>query len=73
MIPRYARPEMSDIWTDKTRWETILAVELAAAEAQARRGIMDKEAVALLKRKARVKVGRILEIERSPSTTSSPS
>jgi adenylosuccinate lyase len=64
MIPRYARPEMSDIWTDKTRWETILAVELAAAEAQARRGIMDKEAVALLKRKARVKVGRILEIEK---------
>jgi len=65
MISRYARPEMSDVWTDKNRWETILAVELAAAEAQARRGIMDKESVAVLKRKARVKVGRILEIEKT--------
>jgi adenylosuccinate lyase len=65
MIPRYSRPEMADLWADQARWETILAVELAAAEAQARRGIVDKKSVALLKKKARVNVGRILEIEKT--------
>jgi adenylosuccinate lyase len=64
MIPRYTRSEMSSIWTDQARWEAILQVEIAAAEAQARRGQVDRKAVALLKKKARVNVARILEIEK---------
>jgi adenylosuccinate lyase len=36
MIPRYARPEMAALWTDEFRWQTILEVELLAAEAYAR-------------------------------------
>ena len=65
MITRYARPEMALLWTDQFRWETILDVELAAAEAQARRGIVDRKSVAALRKKARVDVDRILEIEKT--------
>ncbi|AKU90037.1 adenylosuccinate lyase [Vulgatibacter incomptus] len=38
MIARYARPEMTALWTSEARYERWLAVELAAAEAMAKRG-----------------------------------
>jgi adenylosuccinate lyase len=65
MIPRYTRPEMAAVWTDQVRWEKILSVELATAKAQARRGIVDKKAVSVLEKKAKVDVARILEIEKT--------
>jgi len=65
LIPRYTRPEMSRLWTDQFRWETILEIELLAAEALARRKQADPRAVRTLRRKARVDVGRILEIEKT--------
>jgi adenylosuccinate lyase len=46
LIPRYTRPGMAHLWTDRFRWETILEIELLAAEALARRGALDKAAVA---------------------------
>jgi len=65
MIPRYTRKEMSALWTDQARWETILEIELLAAEALARRGQVDRKAVRLLRQKAKVNVPRILEIEKT--------
>jgi adenylosuccinate lyase len=65
MIPRYSRPDMSRLWTDQFRWETILEVELVAAEVLARRGRVDRKAVRTLRRKARVDVRRILRIEKT--------
>lgn len=38
MIARYSRPEMTALWTSEARYERWLAVELAAAEAMAKRG-----------------------------------
>lgn len=64
MIPRYTRPEMAALWTDEARWNIILEIELLAAEAYARTPD-DKRAVRVLRRKARVNVHRILEIERT--------
>lgn len=62
MIPRYTRPEMAALWTDEARWKIILEIELLAAEAYAQTP-EDKRAVGILRRKARVHVERILEIE----------
>lgn len=64
MIPRYTRPEMAALWTDEFRWQTILDVELLAAAAYARTP-EDRRAVQSLRRRARVDVARILEIEKT--------
>jgi len=62
MIPRYTRPEMSSLWTDDYRWNTILDVELLAAESYAKTP-EDRRALKTLRQKARVNVVRIQEIE----------
>jgi adenylosuccinate lyase len=63
MIPRYTNPEMGAIWSDQRRYETWLAVELAAADAMADAGIVPAEAARELRAKARFDVSRIEEIE----------
>ena len=63
MIARYTHPEMGRIWTDQTRYESWLAVELAAADAMAAAGIVPAEAARELRQRARVDVARIEEIE----------
>jgi adenylosuccinate lyase len=65
MIPRYALAEMAALWTDQARFETMLHVELAVARAQARRGLIPAEALAVLEARATVDVARIAELERT--------
>ena len=38
MIARYTRPEMGEIWTPQARFQCLLEVEVAVAEAQADQG-----------------------------------
>jgi len=64
MIPRYSRPEMARIWSEENKFATWLAVEIAASEVLAERGVVPPEAVAAIKAKARFDVARIDEIER---------
>jgi adenylosuccinate lyase len=64
MIPRYSRPEMARLWSDENRFATWLEVEIAATEVLVERGTVPKEALAAIKAKARIDVGRIEEIER---------
>lgn len=63
MIDRYSRPDMTRIWSEETRFATLLEVEIAACEAQAELGRIPKEAIEPIKRKARFDVNRIKEIE----------
>jgi adenylosuccinate lyase len=65
MIARYTHPEMGRIWTDQRRYETWLAVELAASDAMAAAGIVPGDAAAELRARARFDVARIEEIERT--------
>ena len=44
MIPRYSRPEMAALWTPERRYQTWLAVELAAARAAHAAGLVPAEA-----------------------------
>ena len=44
MIPRYTRPEMGKVFSDQSRFDQWLAVELAASEALADVGQVPNEA-----------------------------
>ena len=70
MIARYSRPEMTALWTSEARYERWLAVEMAAAEAMARRGEVPQADWEALQKKAPKQVtaedaARIEEIEKT--------
>jgi len=56
---------MSAIWAEQRRFETWLAVELAAADAMAEAGIVPAEAARELREKASFDIARIDEIEQT--------
>ncbi len=63
MIPRYTRPQMGDIWTEESKYQTWLEVELAVCEAQRQAGEVPDEVMAEIKSKAKFDINRIYEIE----------
>jgi adenylosuccinate lyase len=63
MIPRYTHPDMGSIWSDQRRYETWLAVELAATDAMAETGLVPTDAARELRAKAAFDIRRIEEIE----------
>ena len=65
MIPRYATPSMTAVWSDEARWSAALQVELAVLDAQAATGEVPADAVAVIRAKAKVNVARINELERT--------
>lgn len=62
-IERYTRPEMKDIWSMETKYQTWLEVEIEASQAWANLGEIPQEDVDLIREKASFTVERILEIE----------
>ena len=65
MIPRYTNPAMGALWSEQRRFETWLAVELAATDVMAEAGIVPAEAARDLRAKAAFDVQRIDEIEKT--------
>ena len=63
MIERYTRPEMGALWTEEHKFQTWLAVELAACEALAKAGQIPRQDWAAIRRKAAFDVKRIRKIE----------
>ncbi len=63
MIKRYTLPRMESIWSQENKYQKWLDVEVLACEAQAKLGVIPKEAVEDIKKKARFDVERIDEIE----------
>lgn len=63
MIPRYTRPQMGDIWTEESKYQTWLEVELAVCEAQRQAGEVPDDVMAEIKSKAKFDINRIYEIE----------
>jgi adenylosuccinate lyase len=64
-IARYSLPAMAALWTDESRFEQMLRVELAVSRALARRGTVPAPAVEEIERRARVDVARINELEQT--------
>jgi adenylosuccinate lyase len=65
MIPRYTNPEMGRIWSESRRYETWLQVEIAAAEAMARAGIVPADAARDIRERGGFDIERIDEIEKT--------
>ncbi|MFM7340029.1 MAG: lyase family protein, partial [Bacteroidota bacterium] len=63
MIHRYTRPEMGSIWEDQNKYSIWLEIEILACEAQAELGLIPKEDVAIIRKKAQFDVAKVLEIE----------
>ena len=64
---RYGRPKMKAIFAEDTRLQRLLDVEAALARAQGKAGLVPREAVAEISRRAttkRVTVARVQEIEK---------
>ena len=63
MIERYLSEEMKDLFSDKSRFEAYLKVEIAALRGWEQIGVIGKESVDKIEKNARVDVSRIREIE----------
>ena len=63
MIERYSRPEISSIWSDESRFEFWLKVEIAVLQARAEAGDIPFSVYESVKNEARFSVERINELE----------
>lgn len=63
MIPRYSRPEAANIWTEQSKYDSWLTVELAVCDALAELRQIPASAAADIRAKAKFDERRILEIE----------
>lgn len=63
MIERYSRSPMKEIWTEESKLQNWLQIEVLACEAMSEMGMVPRSAVEEIKRKARFSVERVKEIE----------
>ncbi|MEA2477144.1 MAG: adenylosuccinate lyase [Actinomycetota bacterium] len=63
MIPRYSRPEMAEIFSERAKFSRWLEIEILAVEARVRLGEVPVEDLSEIKEKAAFDVARIAEIE----------
>ncbi len=64
MIERYTLPEMGQIWTEHAKFQSWLDVEIAACQANCELGLLSKEDLQDIRKKAQFNVSRIKEIEK---------
>src|SRR5256714_4296513 len=65
MIDRYTLPEMGALWSDETKFQKWLDVEIAVCEVHADMGTIPQEALEKIKARASFSVDRINEIEKT--------
>ncbi len=63
MISRYSRKELIHIWSEENKYNIWLQVEIAAAEAMEKYKIIPKGVASIVRKKAKIKVKRIHDIE----------
>tara|TARA_B100000686_G_scaffold348798_1_gene440717 strand:+ start:2159 stop:3451 length:1293 start_codon:yes stop_codon:yes gene_type:complete len=63
MIERYSRKEIKEIWSDKNKYKIWLDIEIAAAKAMENLKVIPKGVSSKVKRKAKINVNRIYQIE----------
>ena len=63
MIERYSRKELTNIWSEKNKYQIWLDVEIAAAQAMEKLGQIPKGVSSIVKKKGRINVQRIHAIE----------
>ncbi len=65
MIPRYSTPEMTELWSEQSKFAAWLEVELAACEAWHELGQIPLEELETIRERAAFTVERIEEIEKT--------
>jgi len=65
MIDRYTLPEMGALWSDETKFQKWLDVEIAVCEVHAEMGVIPRAALDQIKSRAKFSVARINEIEKT--------
>src|SRR6266545_3626398 len=65
MIERYTLPEMGALWSEESKFQKWLEVEIAVCEVHAEMGTIPREALEEIKTKAKFSVERIHEIEKT--------
>jgi len=65
LIERYSRAEMANIWSDESKYQYWLRVELAVCEAWAEEGRIPAAALRVIKKRAAFEVGRVEELEKT--------
>ncbi len=65
MIDRYTLPKMKEIWSEESKFQSWLDVEIAVCEAWARLGKIPREALSKIKQRATFSIKRINEIEKT--------
>ena len=63
MIERYSRKEIKKIWEEKNKYQIWLDIEIAAAQAMEKLKIIPKGVSRTVKRRAKINVERIHQIE----------
>jgi len=63
MINRYSRKELTNIWSEQNKYKIWLDIELAAAQAMEKYKIIPKGVSSLVKKKGKINVKRIHQIE----------
>ena len=63
MISRYSRKELTSIWSEENKYKIWLDVEIAAAQAMERLGQIPRGVSSIVRKKARINVKRIHQIE----------
>ena len=65
MIERYTLAEMGALWSEETKFQKWLDVELAVCEVHAEMGTIPREALTQIKSRAKFSIERINEIEKT--------
>ncbi len=65
MIARYSRPAMRDIWSEQHKLEVWLQIELLAAEALTKSGVVPRQDYRILKARAAFDLERCKELEKT--------
>jgi adenylosuccinate lyase len=65
MIQRYSRPAMREIWTEQRKLEIWLQIELLAAQALTRQGLIPRKDFQQMKARASFSIERCKELERT--------
>ena len=64
MIPRYSRPEMTEIWSEESKFQIWFEIEAHACDAQAKLGVIPSDAAATIWQRGAFDIERINDIER---------
>ncbi len=63
MIERYSRKEIKEIWDEENKYKIWLDIEIAAAQAMEKLGLIPRGVASKVKKKAKINIDRIHKIE----------